>query len=350
MRFMNPKPVSSSIDGDSRAAALAPRLLYVVSEDWYFLSHRLPMARAARDAGFEVHVATRVKDGAAAIAAEQFILHSIPFARGRLSPLASLTTISALRRVHRAVAPAVTHHVSLQPSVLGLIAALGLPTASVNALTGFGYSFTSPTIKAQIVKLAISSALRLLLDREGVISLVQNDDDRAALIALGIPKSRIALIAGSGVDTARFVPLPEPAGPPTVAFVGRLLEDKGIRTLIAAHRLLRARGADARLLIAGMPDPANPASVSHEEAASWNNEPGITWLAASRRYFGSLGARSCRRAAVASRRPAAIAARGGGVRPRDGGDRRSRMPRDRDPRPNRTARARRRCDRASGCH
>jgi len=278
MRFMNWKPVSSSIDRDSRAAALAPRLLYVVSEDWYFLSHRLPMARAARDAGFEVHVATRVKDGAAAIAAEQFILHSIPFARGRLSPLASLTTISALRRVHRAVAPAVTHHVSLQSSVLGLIAALGLPAASVNALTGFGYSFTSPTIKAQIVKLAISSALRLLLDREGVISLVQNDDDRTALIALGIPKSRIALIAGSGVDTARLVPLPEPAGPPTVAFVGRLLEDKGIRTLIAAHRLLRARGADARLLIAGTPDPANPASVSHEEAASWNNEPGITWL------------------------------------------------------------------------
>ena len=111
-----------------------------------------------------------------------------------------------------------------------------------------------------------------------MISLVQNDDDRAALIALGIPKSRIALIAGSGVDIARFVPLPEPAGPPTAAFVGRLLDDKGIRTLIAAHRLLRARGADARLLIAGTPDPANPASVSHEEAASWNNEPGITWL------------------------------------------------------------------------
>ena len=193
-------------DADLGAVASAPRLLYVVSEDWYFLSHRLPMARAARDAGFEVHVATRVRDGAAAIAAEQFILHSIPFARGRLSPLASLTTISALRRVHRAVAPAVTHHVSLQSSVLGLIAALGLPTASVNALTGFGYSFTSPTIKAQIVKLAISSALRLLLDREGVISLVQNDDDRAALIALGIPKSRIALIAGSGVDICALRP------------------------------------------------------------------------------------------------------------------------------------------------
>jgi glycosyltransferase involved in cell wall biosynthesis len=261
-----------------RAAASAPRLLYVVSEDWYFLSHRLPMARAARDAGFEVHVATRVKDGAAAIEAERFILHPIPFARGHLSPLASLATILALRRIHRDLAPAVTHHVSLQPSVLGLIAALGRPGACVNALTGLGYSFTSNSVKARLVKLAIGPALRLLLDRGGIVSLVQNGDDRAALMALGIPKSRIALIRGSGVDVKRLAPLPEPPGPPTAAFVGRLLDDKGIRTLVDAHRLLRAQGSDARLLIAGTPDPANPASVTPEEAASWNNEPGITWL------------------------------------------------------------------------
>ena len=42
--------------------------------------------------------------------------------------------------------------------------------------------------------------------------------------------------------------------------------------------MLRARGLDARLLIAGTPDPANPASVSQAEAASWDKEPGITCL------------------------------------------------------------------------
>src|SRR5271163_4982254 len=96
------------------AATSAPRLLYGVSEDWYFVSHRLPMARAARDAGFEVHVATRVKDHAAPIKAEGFILHPIPFARGRLSPRASLATIQGLWRVHSAVKPVLVHHVSLQ--------------------------------------------------------------------------------------------------------------------------------------------------------------------------------------------------------------------------------------------
>src|SRR5438034_1000186 len=101
-------------DDMSGASRAMPRLLYVVTEDWAFLSHRLPMARAARDAGFEVHVATRVSEGAAAIEAERFILHPIPFMRGSLSPIATFTTVAALRRVHRAVKPALTHHVALQ--------------------------------------------------------------------------------------------------------------------------------------------------------------------------------------------------------------------------------------------
>ena len=29
-------------------AKAAPRLVYLVTEDWYFLSHRLPMAKAAQ--------------------------------------------------------------------------------------------------------------------------------------------------------------------------------------------------------------------------------------------------------------------------------------------------------------
>ncbi len=255
-----------------------PRLLYVVAEDWAFLSHRLPMARAARDAGFEVHVATRVNAGAAAIASEQFILHPIPFARGSLSPLAALKTIAALRRVHRAINPDIAHHVALQACVLGMIAAVGRPCASVNAFIGLGYSFTSNTLKARALRRLLGTVLRLLVDRSGSITLVQNGDDLAALMSLGVPKSRIALISGSGVDVKRFAPLPEPQGPPTFGFVGRLLDDKGIRTLIAAHRLLRSRGLDVRLLVAGTPDPANPASVTEAEAKSWNHEAGITWL------------------------------------------------------------------------
>src|SRR5262249_20643166 len=110
-----------------------PRLLFVVTEDWFFLSHRLPMARAARDAGFEIHAAPNVAAGADAIAREGFALHPIRFARGRLAPLETLATIRSLRRLHGALAPDLVHHVALQPTILGSLAALGLPVGRVNA-------------------------------------------------------------------------------------------------------------------------------------------------------------------------------------------------------------------------
>jgi glycosyltransferase involved in cell wall biosynthesis len=258
---------------------MAPlRLLYVVTEDWYFLSHRLPMARAARAAGFDVHVATRVVDGGPAIAREGFSLHSVPFARGRLSPRGSIASIRALRRIHREVEPAIVHHVAVQAAVLGSLAALSRPVASVNAMTGLGYAFTSGSMKAAVLRPLMAAAARILFNGPQRIVLVQNPDDRDNMLALGIAADRIALIPGSGVDVDSLRPLPEPEGPPTIAFVGRLLDDKGIRTLVAAHRLLRERGSPVELLIAGTPDPANPASISEEEAAGWNREAGIAWL------------------------------------------------------------------------
>src|SRR6201993_3407286 len=169
-------------DDMSDANSAKRRLLYVGMEDWAFLSHRLPMARAAREAGFEVHVATRVSNGAAAIEAERFILHPIPFARGSLSPVATLSTVAALRRVHREVEPALTHQVALQACVLGMLASLGRPCACVNAFIGLGYSFTSETVEARAVRTVVGSLLRFLVNRKNSIVLVQNNDDITALM------------------------------------------------------------------------------------------------------------------------------------------------------------------------
>lgn len=255
-----------------------PRLLYIVTEDWYFLSHRLPMARAAMAAGFDVHVATNVSDGEPAISREGFILHPIPFVRGSTSPGAAIVTVLALRNVLRKVKPAIVHNVALQPTVLGSLAAIGLRAITVNAITGLGHTFIGDTPKTRVLRHLIGIMLRQFIDHGRNVAIVQNPDDRALLRSLGISDDHIVLIPGSGVDVERLRPTPEPEGPITVAFVGRLLDDKGVRTLITTHRLLRAKGSLLSLLLAGKPDAANPSSVSEDEAEDWGREPGITWL------------------------------------------------------------------------
>jgi glycosyltransferase involved in cell wall biosynthesis len=251
-------------------ASPRPRVLYVVTEDWYFLSHRLPMARAARDAGFEIHVATHVGDGAAAIEREGFILHAVPFARGRIDPFANLAAIRTLRNVQRRVA--------LQATVLGATAATGLGGKSVNAITGLGHAFIADNAKARMLREIIGAILRRSINRPGQVALVQNPDDAALLEKLGLSSAHIVIIPGSGVDIEKFQPIPEGLLPITIGFAGRLLEDKGIHTLVAAHRKLRAEGLDVNLLIAGTRDPANPTSVTEAEITGWSREPGISTL------------------------------------------------------------------------
>jgi mannose/cellobiose epimerase-like protein (N-acyl-D-glucosamine 2-epimerase family)/glycosyltransferase involved in cell wall biosynthesis len=256
----------------------APRVIYLVTEDWYFISHRLPMARAARNAGFEVHVATRIDRHGAAIKAEGFHLHPVAWRRGSLDPRDLVRTVHEVRKLYRQLKPDLAHHVALSAAVVGSLAAIGLPIICLNAMTGLGTMFTDDDAKVRIARPVLRMALRALLDRSRAAVLVQNEDDRAVIERLGVDRTRIALIPGSGVDVEALVPAPEPPGPMTMAFVGRLVASKGIRTLLAAHERLGQRGRDVRLLIAGLPDPANPTSISSREIEAWTRRPNVKHL------------------------------------------------------------------------
>src|SRR5262245_32852133 len=237
------------------------KILYLVSEDWYFVSHRLPMARAAKRAGYEVHVATRVDECGDEIARGGFVLHPIHWRRGSVNPLRLLFAVLETRRIYRQLRPDLVHHVAVVPAVVGSLAALGLPIVRLNALAGLGFAFTLDTRQGRAVRLFARSLLRWLLKRPNTTVLVQNPDDYAVVASLGLWKEAIALIPGSGVDTDALVALPEPAGPFTIAFVGRLLDDKGVRPLVQAHKLLSERGVAVQTLLAGETDPLHPVSL-----------------------------------------------------------------------------------------
>lgn len=255
-----------------------PILLYLVTEDWYFLSHRLPMASAAKRAGYDVHVATHLNGAGGDIEKHGFTLHALAWRRGSMNPLDLVSIIRQVRALYARLNPDLVHHVALQPAIIGSLAALGRRVKRLNALAGLGFGFTSRSVKAALIRPVLTALLHRLLRNPDASVLVQNPDDAAALDAIGVPKEHVFLIPGSGVDTNRLQPLPEPGGPVTLAFVGRLLDDKGIRTLIAAHDLLAAQGVTLRLLVAGDADPANPASIPASEMELWKKKPGVEML------------------------------------------------------------------------
>jgi glycosyltransferase involved in cell wall biosynthesis len=256
-----------------------PKLLFVVTEDWYFCSHRLPLARAARDDGFEVLVATRVDRHGDRIRDEGLRLIPLRLRRRRSNPWNELASIAELVGVYRSEKPDIVHHVAMKPVIYGTLAALVARVPRiVNALAGFGYIFTSSHLRARLLRPLVRGALRRLLNAGRGRTIVQNPDDARTLGTLGIPDERIVIIPGSGVDTTLFHPETEPEGPVVACMVARMLWDKGVGELATAARQLKSRLPTLRVWLVGPPDPENPASIPEATLDSWAEEGILEWL------------------------------------------------------------------------
>jgi glycosyltransferase involved in cell wall biosynthesis len=267
---------------DRAGAGRRGTLLMLVTEDWYFCSHRLPLALAARDAGWRVVVATRVVEHGERIRAAGLALRPLRLRRRGASLAGELAALWELLRLYRAERPAVAHHVALKPVIYGTLAALSAGTPRVvNAIAGLGFVFISPCLKARLLRPAIRLAYRFVLTRRRVRVLVQNADDARTVASLGVDPSRVATVQGSGVDLERFRPLPEPEGRVVATLVARMLVDKGVEDAVAAARLLAHAGEPVRVRLVGPPDPDNPASLDAGVLRAWVAEDVVDWCPGS---------------------------------------------------------------------
>lgn len=255
-----------------------PLVLFVVTEDWYFVSHRLPLAESLRAAGYQVALASRFTAHRAAIEARGIGCFPIGLRR-RASLQANLAAIVELRRLYRRLRPAIIHHVALKPVVFGSAALVGVGgVAQVDAIAGLGFLFTSATWWARVGRRMVLPALRALLGGRHTWIIVQNPEDQALLRRAGVGSpDRVRLIRGAGVDLEEYRPQPEPSGVPTVVLAGRMLRDKGVPEFVAAARRLRRSGVEARFRLVGSPDADNPTSVPRSELEAWHATGDVEW-------------------------------------------------------------------------
>lgn len=255
------------------------RILFFVTEDWYFCSHRLPLAVAASQKGYDVAVVTRVRNHGEIIKAAGIRLIPMELSRGGRNPLTEWLTIWRFYRICRREKPDLVHNVALKPVLYGSIAArlAGVPHI-VNALAGLGHIFADEQ-RAGTLRRIVKWAFRGLLNTPGGKVIVQNPDDYRRLVTDGLLNpDRAVLILGSGVNLDDFKPSPEPPGTPVVVMASRLLWDKGAGEYAEAARLIKNQGIEARFLLAGEADNQNHSAIPETQINAWHQSGVLEWL------------------------------------------------------------------------
>jgi len=273
------EPAISTADAPASRSAGRPALIYVLNGAPFFLSHRLALAQAAQQRGFAIHVAAPGNELAAKIETFGFKYHEIPLSRKGSNPAEEFATLRALIRLYKNIRPGLVHHLTIKPVLYGTLAARLTSVPSViNAVTGMGHIFTASGARAAVLREAVKTAYRVLLNHSNSRVIFQNPDDQREFNASRlIPPERGVLIRGSGVDVNVFSPRPEAHGVPVVLFAGRLIWEKGVREFVDAAALLKNRGVRVRFVIAGESDEGNPGTVPTAELKRWHDEKLVEW-------------------------------------------------------------------------
>ena len=256
------------------------KLLFLVTEDWYFRSHRLGLARRARDAGYDVCIGTRLNTMRRELEQEGFSVCDIPFERSLRLPHRDLAAYGAIRALIRDYRPDVVHLVSLKPILLGGAALLGWPRVSVvAAFTGLGYIFSSRDRMARVLRPVVVAALRRIARGARRWVLAQNADDLSVLAHYGIGRAeQRRIIRGAGVDLDEFkITVAPTVEVPLIVLPGRVLVDKGVFEFVEAARLVHRQGVTARFALVGGYDPDNPGAVAAKVVETWVSEGLVEW-------------------------------------------------------------------------
>jgi len=257
------------------------KLLIVVNESWFFVSHRLSLALYAQQNGYDVHIAANGdRKSVLKIESSGLKFHSVPFTRSSTKIVNEISTLWSLIKLYNYVRPDIVHHVTIKPIVYGGIASrvVSVPLV-VNAISGLGFVFISTGVVSTIRKSIVSFFYKIMFKRKNVRVIFQNPDERNLLLKNNIVSSKYSyLIKGAGVDLNIFSPKDNVLKVPVVVLAARMIWDKGVGEYIGAIKILKKRGVVAKFLLAGAVDYGYPRFIEKKQLQEWSDKGIVTWL------------------------------------------------------------------------
>jgi glycosyltransferase involved in cell wall biosynthesis len=258
------------------------KVLVIITEDWFALSHFVPLISELKSLAADVVVATRCSGQLHKIADLGVRTRAFDMRRGSLNVPALMQVRADLARIIDEERPDAVHAISMQTLVMTSLAlpqARHRPSAIILHLTGLGYLGYSRSPVARVLRPFARTAIKRCMSENNAWLVAENSDDVSKMVVDGVaPPTRTAEIPGAGIGADSYPELPPPLNArPRAAFVGRMLLSKGLGVLVKAHDKLRARGVYIDLALYGNDDPESRQAIPRQTLLSWNGQAGITW-------------------------------------------------------------------------
>jgi glycosyltransferase involved in cell wall biosynthesis len=257
-----------------------PRYLMVVKNVRFFYSHFFWMAEAVQRAGWEVWIAAEGNASPQRMLDARMKYIRLEDSGGNWNLIKSICALKRLRSALCDVNPEIVHFVYLKNVLIGSILARICKTHAVlGAVTGLGSLFAENRLFYRLARLGVIRGMSWGFHHPNAVLAVENMDDRNYFVShLVLPEDRTVIIPGAGVELAEIIAVPEPEGIPIILCAARMIRDKGIFVLAEAARLLKSRGVQFELWLAGGTDTGNPSAITSEELTAIEAEGTAKWL------------------------------------------------------------------------
>ena len=258
------------------------KLIFVVSVDWFFVSHRLPIALEAIKKGYEVTVMA-VEEGHQGdfIRSHGIQFIPLPSTRAGMNILRELRVLLLMFLTYLREKPDIVHHVGVKPVTYGsLICKILRIDLVVNALAGMGFLFINSE-KSKWAHQLIIQLFKWGFKNPNIQFILQNEDDYALIDGLNVlEKNQLFLIKGSGVDVNKFSFSEEPqTAKLKVLLPARMLWDKGVGEFVNAASILYDNYKDqVDFILCGKVDMGNKAGIPEEQLIAWNKQRVVKWI------------------------------------------------------------------------
>ena len=257
------------------------KVFMFVNVDWFFLSHRLPIAKAAVANNIEMIVYTDFTKDHEATFNDLFEIHQSPLRRASKSLLHLIFEIFSSFLIIIKGKPDLIHAVTIKPIlILGVVARL-TSTPFVGAISGLGPAFVGDTYLRKLRLKIIIFVFKFVFGSKKASVICQSVSDRDTLISVGVTSiEKVFLINGSGVDVDLYSPDKKLHNhKPYVLMASRMLGDKGVREFCMAAKIVYERlGHRFRFKLSGPVDSESPTFISNLDLIKLCKESGVEYL------------------------------------------------------------------------